>query len=136
MMMRFLGRIVSQELLAEYSYIHTIIIGVFILYPLCIQKDMSTLSLGSFFLLLAIIYTTMIILFEFPFYFRENYKGAKSLDWFIFDMGTFDIFSYSIFAFEIHSIYFLVYNELYQPTKRRAQKVYKYLLFIYIYIYR
>ena len=133
MMTRFLGRIINPLVVAEFNWIHTIVIGAFILYPLCAQKDMSALSMGSFFLLLAIIYTVVVIMFEFPFYYHEHWKPG-SVEWFIIDMGSFDIFSYTIFAFEIHSVYFLVYNELYLPTKRRAQKVYIYI-HIYIYIY-
>ena len=129
-MTTILGQIgFDQSSIAEYDWLQTLLVATLILFPLCLLKDMGALNIGSFLLIIAIVYTALIILIEFPFYYSANHK-QNEIVWYVLDWDMFDTFAYTIFAYECHSIFFLIYAELGKPTKRRTKKV----LHIYIYI--
>ena len=121
----------SKELLEDSWAIalHKIITAIFILFPLCCIRDISSLSYASLLSILTLGYTILVIIIECPWYFNQNYERL-GIDYFIIDMNIYDAFTFVFYAYTYHFAFFNIYQELKRPSKRRITKVY-----IYIYIY-
>jgi amino acid permease len=112
-------------------------IVLFILFPLCIIDNISKMRFNSMFGLFSLIFLFFIIIFEFPWYFKNYWdkiyiESDESTHLNIWDIsqgftknlnffkGTATLF----FAFSCHGAAFPVYNELKNKNTRRIQKVF------------
>ena len=96
--------------------------AIFLLYPLCIMRDMSSLSYASLISIITMSYTIIVVIIEAPFYFKQNYH-QYGIDYFIIDINIFDAFSFTFFSYCFQHIFFNIYHELQKPSNRRINKV-------------
>ena len=112
--------------------LHLIIIALLIMYPLCLMKDLNSLSLFSLFSLITIGYTILVIVIEMPFYFSQYYK-KRLIEYWVVNLETADAVSFTVFAFACQPSFFNIYSELRNPKGSRIRKVYIYIYIIFIY---
>ena len=117
----------KETVLGEYktliNILENIFVAIFILFPMCIMKDMSSFRYASLLSLITIGYTILLVIIEFPFFWMEKYKPG-AIQWgFDISMNTFDAFSFAFFAFICQITFFNVYDELQNNIQRRIHKV-------------
>ena len=110
------------------------LVAIFILYPLSIMKDMSSLSYAALASIVTIAFTLAVVIVEMPSYFNKNYNHDK-MKYFYVDRGLYDSFAFTFFAFCCQATFFNIYAELARPNVRRVHKVAGSIYNPYIYIY-
>ena len=74
--------------------------AIFVLFPLSIQRDMSSLRYAGVASVAALSYTLLVLVSEMPFYYSENIaKEETEVHAFIFDLNIFSSMSIVFFAF-------------------------------------
>ena len=110
------------------------IVLLVIIFPLCILKQLSSLSYASLLSICTIAYTAIVLIIEMPFYWKQNYGTDDiQMQWFILDWEILDAFSMTFLAYSCQQTFFSVYDELSKNTSTRMRKV-LYNIYIYIYI--
>ena len=98
--------------------------AVFILFPLSIQRDMSSLRYAGVASVAALSYTLLVLGIEMPFYYSENIvKEETQVHAFILDLNIFSSMSIVFFAFTCQMNLLPIYSELVNPDYRRIKKV-------------
>jgi amino acid permease len=106
----------------------------FLLIPISNIKDIENLNKMSIFGVLTLLYSVMVSLIEFPFYFMTNYHWTKIV-FFKFDNNIIKVICLYFFAFGNHNIVLDVLQDLSNPKKKRCLKVVNYSFNIQFYIY-
>jgi len=89
----------------EYKIWHVCGVSLFILFPICLLKDVSGLRYGTFISIGAVLYTSILLLIEL-FLFWDTDKAAKEISFFRFDANFFSAFGITFFAFYCQANFF------------------------------
>jgi len=113
-------------------------IGVFILIPLCLLKDISKMSFSSIFGVGTLFFLVLIIIIEFPSYYshylKNDYKSDDKNTWVNFydvskgfteNLYFFRGMSTLFYAYSCHIGAFPIYKSLKEKSARRIQKIYR-----------
>ena len=130
---------VSSSILENHwaMTLHPILVALVILLPLCLMKDLNSLSIFSLISLITMGYTVFLIIVEMPFYYAKNIDKVDSsvgIKYFVMNLGTADAVSFTVFAFAAQPCFFNIYSELRNPEGHRIRRVIN-IIYIYIYIY-
>jgi amino acid permease len=96
--------------------------AVFVFGPLTSMRDMSSLQYSSVLSLIAMSYTSMVLLAECPYYYKEN-VGTATINAFIIDWNFFTSCSLTFFSYTCQVQILPIYSELVNPQYRRIKKV-------------
>ncbi len=111
-------------------------IAIFILIPLCLLKDISRMRIASIAGICIILYSILVVVFEFPFFLHdyltsEDPEKNKPINWYDISKGfTSELYFFKgaatiFFAFTCHVGAFPVYKSLKNNAMRRIQKVFR-----------
>ena len=106
--------------------------------PLSLLKDISKLQYASMVGCFTLIYTSILIVVECPFFYQEGRQAMRPIPWFKSpSMKIFDSFSIFLYAFASHNGIFPIFDELHKPSKRRSFSVLNraYLLEIVLFLF-
>lgn len=116
----------------KYRVITMGILALFI-FPFNLQKRLATLRYLSVFIMVVILITIGVSLFQCPFYFEE-YKDDRNyhIDWIAapFNIRWLQGFSTMMLSYNCIITFFYVRGEMRHKTRQRVQKVIRYLLMI------
>lgn len=112
-----------------FATIISVPVSIFILFPLCIMRDLSSLRYVSIASLGALIYTVIILSIELPSYYRHFSKITDSKP-FYFDLNLFTGSSMVFFSYTCQIQTLPIYNELKNPSLPRMNKVINRALFV------
>jgi len=104
------------------SYYQAIPTSAFILFPLCLKKDMSAFRYISIASIVALIYTGIVLLAELPAYYKE-FKPTADIKPIYVDLNLFTGCSMTFFAYTCQIQLLPIYSELVDPSYRRIKKV-------------
>jgi len=106
-----------------------------ILMPLCLLKDIGKMRFISLFGIISLLYTILVIVCEFPFYFHDYLtnplKKDKSINWYDISVGFtsslyfFQGASVFFFSYTCHAGAFPVFKSLKNNIQRRVEKVFR-----------
>ena len=104
------------------SYYQAIPTSAFILFPLCLKKDMSAFRYISIASIVSLVYTAIVLLAEHPEYYRYYQPTAvmKPVYW---DLNLFNGCAMTFYAFTCQLQLLPIYSELINPSYRRIKKV-------------
>ena len=105
-------------------------IAIFILFPLCILKNISKMRYASTFGVISLFFLMIIIVFECPFFIKKNiFEEKQSINYYDIIPGLKGNMKFIqsvctiIYAFSCHVGTFPVLKSLTDPTERRQKKV-------------
>lgn len=99
--------------------------------PVVYQRNLGTLRYFSMLILIAIVYTVMVALFEFPAYYAAYHANPDySVEWTFkpFEMRWFQGWATMMLAFNCQVIFFYVRGEMMHKTERRMNRLIAFLL--------
>ena len=108
--------------------------------PLSLLRNISKLQYASMVGCAALIYTTLVIFIESPFYYKQAMEENPDtkIPWFKpISMKFFDSFSIFLYGFASHNGILPIFDELVKPTKRRSYEVLRrgYLLEVFVFLF-
>lgn len=117
--------------------------AIFLLTPLCLIRDFSKMGKVSLIGVIALTYTVIVILAEFPFYldFNKTQNPPREVNWtdwsesFKADLLFFPSVANVFFAFSNAIGSVPVYKSLHNKTERRIDKMFKRAIFLTLVIY-
>jgi amino acid permease len=105
--------------------IQMLIFNTFTQIPMTWVRNIAILHKLSMFGTLALMYTVIVSVIEFPFYFKENYSLEKLKLW-DFNINIVKTLCMYFFAFANHNAILGVINEIKGQTEEKAYKIVKY----------
>jgi amino acid permease len=97
-------------------------------------KNIKILHRVSMLGTLALLYTVIVAIIEFPFYFKQNFSSEK-VKYYDFDWSVVKIMCMYFFAFTNHNAVLHVVGDLKQPTKTKGNKIVRYAFTIEFIVY-
>ena len=108
----------------EFRMIINIPFAAAILFPLSVQRDMSSLRYAGVASVGALTYTLLVLVVEVPWYYKENKdKPETVVHMFKIDWNILSSMSIVFFAFTCQMSLLPIYSELVNPDYRRIKKV-------------
>lgn len=99
-------------------------IAAFILLPLAMKRDISSLAYMGFFSVCSLLYVTVLLIIEQPFYWSEyRHQPGFEVRAFIIDANILTSFSLVAFSYTCQISTLPIYSELVRPKYRRIKKV-------------
>lgn len=132
--LRYFGVTIILEYPKLSKFIQMFSMAIFTQIPICLVRNIEILHKISLFGTLALLYSVIVAIIEFPFYFRENYSYEKLKLW-DFNPNVLQVLCMYFFAFANHNALLNVISELNKPTKEQGTKIVKYSFFAEFYIY-
>eukprot|EP00826_Nyctotherus_ovalis_P060020 TRINITY_DN8395_c0_g1_i1.p2 TRINITY_DN8395_c0_g1~~TRINITY_DN8395_c0_g1_i1.p2 ORF type:complete len:134 (+),score=30.19 TRINITY_DN8395_c0_g1_i1:662-1063(+) len=83
---------------ADYKIVHICGVSLLILFPICMIDKVSRLSYGMYLSVIAVLYTSVVLLVEL-FFFWNTDRFLKEVVYFRFDANFFSAFGITFFAF-------------------------------------
>ena len=102
-------------------YIVMIITNIVLMMPLSLMRTLTSLRFISILSALTLVYITLLIIIEFPFYISHN--SYDNLKYFHFDLGMLPSYNICLYAFTCHTNVAQIYDELNNRNLRRMGKV-------------
>jgi amino acid permease len=116
----FNGYIIDYPNLSRFAMMFGF--GIFTQIPITFVRNIEVLykisTLGTF----ALMYTLVVSIIEFPFYFNENYSYAKLKLWDL-NWNIVKIICMYIFAYANHNAILNVVREVKEPTQEKGKKI-------------
>jgi amino acid permease len=110
----------------EYTKLFlSIMIVLFIQVPICTLNTIARLHVLSILGCVLILYVILVSIFEFPYYFEQNFEWDK-ICYFNFNVDFLSVFCIFFFAFGNHSTIMNALSELYPKTDIRINKLVNY----------
>jgi amino acid permease len=106
----------------QYKILHVCVVSLFILFPVCLLKDVSGLRYGTFISIGAVLYTSILLLIEL-FFFWDSEKAAKEIVFFLFDANFFSAFGITFFAFYCQANFFTSVKNMLKLDEEHLNKV-------------
>ena len=106
----------------EFRCLVNIPFSVAVLFPLSVQRDMSSLRYAGVASVAAMTYTLIVLCVEMPWYYQMN-KDSATIHMVKIDANIFSSFSITFFAFNCQMSLLPIYSELVAPSYRRIKKV-------------
>lgn len=97
-------------------------VALLIFLPLSAQRDLSTLSKAGIVSIIAIAYTSLVLIVELKYYYDE-FRPIATVYAFYFDLNFFSSCAMTFFAFTCQIQLLPIYSELINPNYRRIKKV-------------
>lgn len=97
-------------------------VALLIFLPLSLQRDLSSLSKAGIISIIAITYTSLVLLVEMKYYYDE-FRPIATVYAFYFDLNFFSSCAMTFFAFTCQIQLLPIYSELINPNYRRIKKV-------------
>lgn len=97
-------------------------VAMLFIFPLSLVKKMSGFRYVSVFSLLALLYILLVLLIELPGYINHNFEYSR-LVFAKWDINIFSSCAITFFAFSCHIEALEIYDELQNPTMKRAAKM-------------
>jgi amino acid permease len=107
---------------------------IFTQIPIALVKDITILHKLSKYGTYALLYSVLVSIIEFPFYFKQNYSFEK-LKFFDLNINVIKVICMYVFSYANHNAILNVINELQSPSREKGEKIRKYSYFIEFFIY-
>ena len=105
-----------------YKPYHILATSVFIIFPVCLLKNVNNLRYATLVSIAAVLYTCLLLLVELFFYWDLE-KAKKEIVWFKFDANFFSAFGITFFAFYCQVGFFPALENLSKLDKAHISKV-------------
>jgi amino acid permease len=106
-----------------YRILFTIGVTVFILIPLSLAKNITSLRYLTIICVISIIYVTLLVVIQTPLYMTTMHNSIYDITLFKLDYSIADTISIIVFAFNAVTSVPVIYSELYMSNYRRMTKV-------------
>ena len=108
----------------QYRLYHIIAVSAIVIFPFCLLRDISNFRYVIILSIFAITYTTIIVIIELPFFWKNGIASLNNLTWFKLDWTFFSAFGITFFSFMCQPNFYSSTQNLTNKDEARFNKVY------------